>query len=400
MINPRLRALPDYPFARLNALIDGVSPGAAEPLNLSVGEPQHPTPAMVAEILTARAEDWRRYPPAAGTPEWRQAVAGWLGRRYGLPEGMIDAGRMLLPVSGTREALYMVGDLVLDPESGKDTVLMPDPFYQPYLGATLMNGARAEAVPAREDNGFVPAFWELPEETLARTAMAFVCSPANPQGTLVSADQWKQLISLARDHGFVLIADECYSELWYDSPPAGVLEACRDLGGGLENVLVFNSLSKRSNAAGMRSGFVCGDADLMAGFLRLRSYANAGMPLPLLAASAVLWNDEAHVEANRALYKAKFDLAEKVLGEDPGFFRPPAGFFLWHDVSAWGETGEQAALRLWRDHGVKVLPGAYMTRYPDDPETPGRHRIRVALVHEIGMVARALHLLAAASATV
>nr|WP_041797580.1 aminotransferase class I/II-fold pyridoxal phosphate-dependent enzyme [Pararhodospirillum photometricum] len=390
MLNPRLGTLPDYPFRRLAALLEGIVPGQS-PIDLSIGEPQHPTPPLVREVLACHADLWRAYPPAAGTPRWKAAVTDWLTRRYALPQGMIDPAAVI-PASGTREALYMVGQLVIEDVPGPERplVLMPDPSYLPYLGATLMNGAQPVAVPATEASGFLPDFTALPEATLARARLMFLCSPANPQGALVSLETWKQVITLARAHDIVLVADECYSEIYDAAPPTGVLEACRELGGSLANVLVLNSLSKRSNAAGLRSGFIAGDPTLVAAFLRLRAYGGAGLPLPVQEASAALWDDEAHVEANRALYRAKITLAAQHLADHPGFFRPAGGFFLWLDARPWGDTGEAAALRLWREVGLKTLPGATMSPDPGQKDTPGRHRLRVALVPETAVLAQAL----------
>ncbi|AEO50252.1 aminotransferase class I/II-fold pyridoxal phosphate-dependent enzyme [Rhodospirillum rubrum] len=398
MINPRLIALPDYPFQRLATLLAGVAPGA-DPLALSVGEPQHPTPALAGLELARHGDQWRRYPPAAGNERWKAAVTAWLTRRYGLPAAMIDP-HAVIPASGTREALYMLGQVLTDGrgEAGeRPLVVMPDPLYLPYLGAARMNGATILAVPGSEEGDFLPDIAGLPAATLERAAAVFVCSPANPQGSIVSLESWKTLVGLARRHGFVLVADECYSEIYDDQPPPGVLEACRDLGGSLKNVLVLNSLSKRSNGAGLRSGLIAGDRALIDAFLRLRAYASAGMPLPIMEASAALWDDETHVEANRALYREKIDLAAARLKGMLGFRRPPGGFFLWLDTTPWGETGEQATLRLWRDHGLKVLPGAYMTANPDAGDNPARNRLRLALVHDGPVVARALDRLVAAS---
>jgi aspartate/methionine/tyrosine aminotransferase len=391
MINPRLTALPDYPFQRLAALLDGIDPGA-DPLVLSLGEPQHPTPPMVGAELARHADQWRRYPPAAGIPRWKKAVVDWMNRRYALPEGMVDPA-WVIPASGSRETLYMLGHLLVDgtaTAARRPLAILPDPFYLPYLGAMAMNGAEALTLPAGPETDFQPDIAALPDETLDRASVVFMCSPGNPQGSLLSLDQWKALVTLARERNFVLAADECYSEIYDDHPPAGVLEACRDLGGSLKNVLVVNSLSKRSNAAGLRSGVLAGDPDLVAAFLRLRAYGSAGMPLPIQEASAALWDDEDHVVANRVLYRAKFDAAEHHLAGRLGFRRPPGGFFLWLDTTEWGETGEQAVRRLWRDQGLKLLPGAYMSAHPDDPANPCRNRLRVALVHDEIVVDRAL----------
>ncbi|GEO82641.1 aminotransferase class I/II-fold pyridoxal phosphate-dependent enzyme [Pararhodospirillum oryzae] len=397
MINPRLGALPPYPFRRLAALLDGVNPGAP-PIDLSIGEPRHAPPPQIARFLSDPSARWNAYPPVAGTPAWKEAVADWLARRYALPHRMIPP-QAVIPASGTREALFMLGQVLIDATAtgAPPLVLMPDPSYLPYLGATLMNGAVPVAVPARAETNFQPDFGSLPEAVLARASVLIACSPANPQGTLIDADGWRRLVRLARAHDIVLVADECYSEIYDRAPPPGVLEACRDLGGSLDGVLVCNSLSKRSSAAGLRSGFVAGDPALVEAFSRLRAYGAAGMPVPIQEASAALWADDSHVAENRALYQAKIDAAQARLGTRMGFYRPPGGFFLWLDTTGWEEDGETAAVRLWRDHGLKVLPGATMSADPAQADPPGRHRLRLALVHNQATIEQALDRLIAAA---
>lgn len=386
MHNPRVDHLTDYPFQRLAALLEGVEPPAGvAPLVMSIGEPQHPVPDLVPGAMAEAAAGWGKYPPPNGTPEWRAAVAGWLRRRYALPEGMIDAESGLIPVSGTREALYMAGQVII-PQAIRDgsrpAALIPNPFYQVYIGAAVMNGAHPVLVDAPAENDFLPDFAALKPAVLERAACMTLCSPANPQGTVAGLKHWMRLVELAREHDMVLIADECYSEIYRDAPPTGVLEACRELGGDLSHVLVFNSLSKRSNGPGLRSGFVTGDPDLVARFRRLRSYGGAGMPLPVMAAATALWSDEAHVEANRALYRQKMDDAEAILGPRFGLTAPPGGFFLWLDVGAVGLDGETATRRLWAEAGVKVLPGRYLAQEHDDGTSIGDRYVRVALVHD------------------
>lgn len=386
MYNPAVDHLTDYPFQRLRTLLDGVEPPAGtDPLIMSIGEPQHAVPDLATRAIAETAAGWGKYPPPDGTPAWRAAVAGWLTRRYGLPEGMIDAERDLLPVSGTREALYMAGQVIF-PRSMRDgsrpASLIPNPFYQVYIGAAVMNGAHPVLVDAPAENGFLPDFARVKEAVLERAACMTLCSPANPQGTVAGLDYWTRLVELARAHDMVLIADECYSEIYRDTPPVGVLEACRELGGGLDNVLVFNSLSKRSSVPGLRSGFVTGDRELVSRFRRLRSYGGAGMPLPVMAAATALWSDEAHVEENRTLYRQKLEDAEAILGPRFGLTAPPGGFFLWLNVGAVGLDGETATRRLWGEAGVKVLPGRYLSQEADDGTSIGDAYVRVALVHD------------------
>jgi len=391
-LNARLDTVGDYPFDRLRALLDDVSPPSGiTPIPLSLGEPQHAPPAFLAETVAREAAGWSKYPPMKGTEAARAAIAGWLTRRYGLPAGMIDGETMIVPVSGTREALFMIA-LAAVPETKngrKPVVLMPNPFYQVYLGAAVMAGAEPVLVPAGKDNGFLPDFSALPEETLSRTALAYYCSPANPQGAIASMETMKSLIGLAREHDFLLVSDECYSELYYGAPPTGAAEACAELGGSLQNVAIMNSLSKRSSAPGLRSGFVAGDPDLIHRFARLRDYGGAPPPLPLLAAASALWSDEDHVAANRAVYAEKFEVAAEILDGQFGYYTPDGGFYLWLDVG----DGEAAALRLWRDAGVRVIPGEYLAREADGYH-PGAGYIRLALVHDKDTTAEALTRLA------
>ena len=387
-LNARLDAVGDYPFDRLRSLLgDSEPPAGIEPILLSLGEPQHAPPPVLAQAIAEAGSGWSRYPPMRGTRDVRAAVAGWLDRRYGLPAGMIDPETMIVPVSGTREALFMIA-LAAVPGEGDDRkplVLMPNPFYQVYLGAAVMAGADPVPVPAGREDGFLPDYPALPGETLARTAMAYYCSPANPQGAAASLDTMKALVELARAHDFLLVFDECYSELYYGAAPAGALEACAALGGSLRNVIVMNSLSKRSSAPGLRSGFAAGDPDAIRRFARLRDYGGAPPPLPSLAAAAALWRDENHVAANRALYAAKFDAAGEILGDRYGYYAPEGGFYLWLDVG----DGEDAARRLWRDAGVRVVPGEYLSREANG-RNPGAGYIRLALVHDIDTTREAL----------
>jgi len=390
MYNTRLDGLTEYPFQRLAALLATAVPevGAAEQLVMSIGEPQHAPPALLHAALAQQPLDWGKYPPTPGTLAFRSAVAGWITRRYKLPATMIDGEKHVLPVAGSREALFMAAQLCVPPQkNGKPPcVLIPNPFYQVYFGAAVMNGAEPVFVPATKDTGFQPDYAGASKDALDRAAMAYLCTPANPQGAVASLDKLKAAIALARKHDFVLVSDECYSEVYDETPPAGALEACAALGGDLKNVLVFNSLSKRSSAPGLRSGFVCGDAELIAKFNKLRSHGGAVQPVPVLNASIALWNDEAHVTDNRALYRAKFDDAAQILGGRFGFYRPEGGFFLWLDVG----DGEKAAHALWAKGGLKVLPGGYLARPDVSGKNPGSNYIRVALVHERARTADAL----------
>ncbi|MBL26530.1 MAG: aspartate aminotransferase [Rhodospirillaceae bacterium] len=393
MHNSRLDDLRDYPFQKLARLLETIDPPTGmTPIALSIGEPQHPPPALLADTLAAHTADWGRYPPTPGTPEFRETVASWLKNRYALPDGMITE-KHVLPVSGTREALFNIALYAIPQvQSGeRPVVLIPDPFYQIYAGAAAMAGAEPVFLPADADNGFLPNFGEVSESVLARTALCYLCSPSNPQGSVADLAYWQNVIGLARRHDFLLAADECYCELYDRIPPPGALEAAAALDGTASHVLAFHSLSKRSSVPGLRSGFVAGDPDVVAGYAKLRTYTGGASPLPILAAATALWADEAHVKANRALYRRKFDIAERILSGRLHFYRPPAGFYLWLDVG----DGERCARELWHRAGVKVLPGAYLSRPREDGSSPGDRYIRIALVHDVETTEEALMRLAA-----
>ena len=398
LINDRLTRLTPYSFVRLAELLERTAPAPGlEPVVMSVGDPQHAAPALVDRVLRATASLWNRYPPLAGTPDLRAAATRWLERRYHLPAGMVDPETDVLPVSGTREALFQAALLAVP--AGRHgpvpAVCMPNPFYAAYEGAAAMAGAEPVYLDATADSAFLPDLEALSPELLNRTALFYLCSPANPQGAVADRFYLERLIGLARRHGFVLALDECYAEIYDRTPPPGGLEVAAGIdGGALDNLLVFHSLSKRSSAAGLRSGFVAGERRLIAGLRRLRGYSAAGMPLPVQAASAALWDDDAHVADNRARYRAKFDLAQSVLGAALPLRRPAGGFFLWLDIDGAGLDGEAAALRLWRDAAVRVLPGAYLTRPSADGINRGDRFIRVALVHEPATLGPALERMA------
>ncbi len=393
MLNPHLASLTAYPFDRLRRLLEAVQPPRGlEPRVLSVGEPRHPPPPMVAEILSREAAGWGRYPPIDGTPEFREAVAGWLGRRFGLPHGLLAPDDQLLPIAGSREGLYLIGAVALPRRKGPGApvVLIPNPFYQVYQGAALMHAAAAVYLDAGPATGFLPDLDAIDPSVLQRTALFYLCSPANPQGAVADLGYLRRAIALARRHGFVLVVDECYAEIYDREPPPGALAACAALGdegnGVFANVVVFHSLSKRSSVPGIRSGFVAGDPALIGDFRKLRSFAGASVGLPILASSAALWRDDEHVEANRRLYRAKLDLAERLLDGRFGFYRPTGGFFLWLDVG----DGEAAALKLWRDAAVRVLPGGYLAQDDETGANPGRPYIRVALIDDLAATEDAL----------
>ncbi|MBK8173904.1 MAG: aminotransferase class I/II-fold pyridoxal phosphate-dependent enzyme [Rhodospirillales bacterium] len=384
MPNPLLGLLTDYPFDRLRDLLDGIQPPAGlRPYLLSVGEPRHAPPAFVAETLATQADGWGRYPPLDGTADFRSAVAQWLRRRYALPDGLIDPDRHVLPLAGTREGLFQVAQVIVRPSTtgaaDRPLVLMPNPFYQVYVGAAIFAHAEPVFLSATEASGNQPDLTAIDPATLRRTALVYLCSPANPQGSVLDRTALIAAVELARRYEFVLVLDECYADIYGEITPAGGLEACAALGQGCRNVLVFHSLSKRSSAPGLRSGFVAGDPELITAFRRLRAFGGASVPLPVLAASAALWRDDEHARVNRALYREKFALAERLLNDRFGRVSPIGGFFLWLAV----DDGERAARRLWGEGAVRVLPGSYLARPSPDGTNPGASRIRLALVDDL-----------------
>lgn len=373
-----------HPFARLSRLLDADPPGGAgDPILLSIGEPKNQPPGFVAEEIAAQAAGWSRYPLPRGTEAYRAACADWLKRRYALPEGLIAPERSVLPLPGSREGLFFA--LLAAAQDHRGTappvVLLPNPFYHVYAGAAVAVGAEPVFVPCTAENGFLPDYAALDREILDRAIFCFLCSPANPHGAAAGLEQLSSLIALARRHDFIVAFDECYAEIYDDRPPAGALQAAALSGSGeaaLDRVLVFHSLSKRSSAAGLRCGFVAGPAKLIDGIDMALRVGGAGVPHPVLAAGTRLWREESHVEANRAYYRKNFALAERLLGNRLGFTKPAGGFFLWLDVG----DGEAAAVKLWREAGVRVVPGAYMSETDASGHNPGQRYIRVALVYD------------------
>lgn len=394
MHNNILDQLTDYPFDRLRALLRNVEPPAGRPqIHMQIGEPNHAAPDFIGPVLVENMADWGRYPPPNGPDTLRAAIAEWLAKRYDLPAGMIDPARNIAVVSGTREALFMAALLTVPEQKAgaKPIVLMPNPFYQVYVGAAAMARAETVLLPAGPETGFQPDFASVDPAILERTALAYLNSPANPQGSIADLTMLEAAIELARRYDFVLAVDECYSEIYTADPPPGGLSACAKIADGsaemCRNVLVFHSLSKRSNVPGLRSGFVAGDAHLIALLLRLRQYGGAQLPLPVMNASEALWRDETHVEQSRTLYREKFDLALEILDGVFGATRPGGAFYLWLDVG----DGETAAERLWREAGVRVLPGEYLAQTDASGSNPGRSYIRAALVHDIETTRDALN---------
>ncbi len=343
---------------------------------LTVGESRHALRPFVGPVLNANLDDFRRYPPIRGTEDFRKAAAQWLNRRYRLG-GMIDPDTCILPIAKDNPA-----------------ILLPNPYYHPYsLGAAK---AKAEVVylGAPAETGFLPDLDALAPELLDRTVAFYFASPANPQGAVAPLDYWCKLIELARKHRFYVFAGKCYSEIYRDTPPPGVLQAARGLGGDISNIIAFNSLSKRSNLAGLRCGFAAGDPAFIAEWTTFRNSAAPQVPMPTQAVAVAALSDETHVEENRRLYNAKFDAAEVILGPSFHYKRPDGGFFVWLDVSRWGD-GVEVARRLWLEMGVKVVPGTYLARTHADGTNPGTNFIRIAMVEDIDTTRRALSRIAA-----
>ena len=373
MFPERFSNLPAYAFPRLRALLDVHEPGGSV-IHMSIGEPKHPFPAWVGEVLAANVGEFGKYPPNDGTPELLDAIAGWVARRYGVT---VDAATQVMALNGSREGLYNAA-MALCPErknGQQPVVLIPNPFYQVYAVASVSVNAEPVFVNATRDNGHLPDFTALPVETLNRAALIYICSPANPQGTVAGREYWERLIALAERHDIRIIADECYSEIYRGDPPPGALEVAAEMGADPERVVSVHSLSKRSNLPGLRSGFVVAGPESMKRIRQLRAYSGAPLPLPIQRVSERAWSDEAHVTGNRALYGEKYAMADRIFGNVPGYEPPRAGFFLWLPV----EDGEAAALKLWQETGVRVLPGAYLSR-DTAAGNPGKGYIRAAMV--------------------
>lgn len=380
-MNPDLHRLQPYPFEKLAQLKLGTKPPAdLAHIALSIGEPRHPTPSFISEALIAHVHGLANYPVTRGSSELRQAIADWLTRRFSLPAQSLDADRHVLPVSGTREALFAFAQCVVD-RHRNPLVLMPNPFYQIYEGAALLAGAEPWFMNATAEHDLIPNFNNVPEAVWQRCQLLYVCSPGNPTGAVLSIEQLQHAIRLAEQYDFIIAADECYSEIYLDEqhPPVGLLQAAAAMGNNdYRRCVVFHSLSKRSNAPGLRSGFVAGDADIVAKFLLYRTYHGCALPPPTQAASILAWRDEQHVIHNRALYRAKFDQVLEILSPVMNISRPAAGFYLWPQTPI---DDAEFARGLYAGHNVTVLPGSYLSRDAHGCN-PGRNRVRMALVAE------------------
>jgi aspartate/methionine/tyrosine aminotransferase len=381
------------PFVRLRELL-GDSPPGKPAISLAVGEPQHAVPDFVGPVLAAHIDEFGRYPMNKGTEGFCRAAAEWLGRRFALPRPLNPDTEVLI-LNGSREGLFLAAIAARGWVSGRGdrpAILMPNPFYAAYAAGATAAGCEVVYLPATGATGFLPDLDALPDELLTRTVAFYIASPANPQGAVADKAYFDRLAALAARFGFLVFSDECYSEIYSEHAPPGMLESA---GPDFANVVVFQSLSKRSNLPGLRVGFVAGDAKFLTRFLELRNVAAPQVPVPAQRVAIAAYADEKHVEANRQLYKRKFDLADQVIGNRYGYKRPAGGFFLWLDVSAQGGD-EAATLTLWREAGLRVVPGRYLAHSQADGSNPGEGFIRVAMVHDHDTTAEALHRLVAA----
>lgn len=389
-MNPHLGLLQPYPFEKLRLLFAGITPNAKlRPISFGIGEPKHATPQLVKDALAQNLQSLSGYPPTAGSEALRQAIAGWLHRRYGL--SAIDPTRQVLPINGSREALFAIAQTLIAPDQGA-AVICPNPFYQIYEGAALLAGAEPFFINTLAGDGFRPDYRSVPEPVWQRTRLLYCCSPGNPTGRVANLDDWRELFELSDRYGFVIASDECYSELYFDEsrPPLGGLQAARRLGrDDFRRLVVFSSLSKRSNCPGMRSGFVAGDADVLSKFLLYRTYHGSAMSPLFQLASIAAWNDEAHVRENRAQYLRKFTAAQPLLSP-LGATLPEGGFYFWLHTPI---ADTAFASRLLQAYNVTVLPGSYLAREAHGVN-PGANHVRVALVAEYDECLEGVHRIA------
>lgn len=376
-MNPNLDQLQPYPFQRLRELFAGVTPNAEyQPINLSIGEPKHATPKLIQDTLVNNLAGLANYPTTAGVLGLRQAISAWATRRYGIPA--LDVEKEIIPVNGSREALFAFAQAVIDRSCPAPIVISPNPFYQIYEGAAFLAGAEPYFINTLPEHDHAMDFDSVPEAVMQRTQLVYVCSPGNPSGKVMSLAQWQHLFALSDRYGFVIAADECYSEIYFDeaSPPLGALQAAHQLGRDYTRLVVFSSLSKRSNVPGMRSGFVAGDAKILEQFLLYRTYHGCAMNPAVQAASIAAWNDEAHVIDNRTQYAAKFKAVTPLLQTVFDVQMPDAAFYLWAKTNM---PDTECAVRLYRDLNITVLPGSYLAREAHGIN-PGQNFIRMALV--------------------
>lgn len=384
MMNPALGRLHPYPFEKLAALFADLTPPSDLPnISLSIGEPKHAAPEFVKQALIDSLQHLSTYPTTKGLLSLRQAIATWLTKRFHLQN--VNPDTQVIPVSGTREALFSFVQAAVDRDLSPK-VVMPNPFYQIYEGAAILAGATPYLVNCTADNDYLGDWDRIPNTVWAQTQLVFVCTPGNPTGAVMPADKLKRLIELSDEYGFAIASDECYSELYFDQAPIGLLEVCAQMGRhDFKNCVVFHSLSKRSNLPGLRSGFVAGDARLLGRYLQYRTYHGAALPVQHQLASQVAWQDETHVEANRVLYRQKFDLFLSELGDRLPFKKPDAGFYFWLPV----DNDEDFARQLYREANITVLAGRYLSRETQDGN-PGANHVRMALVADIAQCEQAI----------
>jgi len=376
-MNPNLNALHPYPFQKLRDLFADISPNADyKPINLSIGEPKHTTPDFIKTALMQNLGGLANYPTTLGSTELRTAISDWMARRYGIPAPDID--KAIIPVNGSREALFAFAQAVIDTSRPNPVVISPNPFYQIYEGAALLAGAEPYYLNTLPENGFRMDFDSVPETVLSRTQLVYVCSPGNPTGKVLGLEDWREIFALSDKYGFVIASDECYSEIHFDEahPPLGALQAAHQLGRSFERLVMFSSLSKRSNVPGMRSGFVAGDEKILGKFLLYRTYHGCAMSPAVQAASAAAWNDEAHVAENRSMYVEKFAAVTPLLGEALDVRMPDAAFYLWARVPG---SDTEFTRRLYAERNVTVLPGSFLAREAHGIN-PGAGFVRIALV--------------------
>ncbi|HEY0562403.1 MAG TPA: succinyldiaminopimelate transaminase [Methylophilus sp.] len=376
-MNPHLNLLQPYPFQRLRDLFQGITPNPNfSAINLSIGEPKHTTPALIKQSLVDNLAGLSNYPTTIGMPALRQAISDWISRRYNIPA--LNPETSILPVTGSREALFAFAQVIIDASQPNPVVISPNPFYQIYEGAAFLAGATPYFLNTTPANDHAMDFESVPTEVLKRTQLAYVCSPGNPSGKVMTLDQWHVIFNLSDQYGFVIAADECYSEIYFDEahPPLGALQAAHLLGRDYTNLVVFSSLSKRSNVPGMRSGFVAGDPNIIAKFTLYRTYHGCAMNPAVQAASITAWNDEAHVIENRRLYAEKFNAVTPMLNQVWATEVPDAAFYLWVQTQ---QADTEVAIQLYRDLNITVLPGSYLAREAHG-ENPGKGFIRMALV--------------------
>jgi N-succinyldiaminopimelate aminotransferase len=381
-MNSGLKNLHPYPFEKFNALLEGAVAADKSAISLAIGEPKHPTPDFILEALKSNLGDIAVYPTTKGIPELRASIANWLSQRFNLSQSSIDPETNVLPVTGTREALFAIAQTIIGEQSKDPIVILPNPFYQIYEGAALLAGAEPYYLNCTEENNFIPDFPSVPENIWQRCQLIYLCSPGNPTGAVVNQDHVKHLLELAEKHDFVIASDECYSEIYLneEEPPVGLLECASKLGNSeYKRCLVFHSLSKRSNVPGLRSGFVAGDSELIANFLKYRTYHGCAMPLHVQKASTVAWTDETHVKENRDKYREKFSRFCEILSPVLEMTPPSASFYLWPKLP---ESDTDFARKLYTSENIKVLPGSYLSRDINDIN-PGENRIRIALVAEV-----------------